>query len=69
MAMQSKILAHFVKFKMFLFLMDMIVLILGELEFLEGLVKVAWQCKNELKKIEVYVVYIVARKEVEVNLN
>jgi hypothetical protein len=48
--------------------MDMIVMILGELEFLEGLVKVAWQCKNKLKKIEVYVVYIIARKEVEVSL-
>ncbi len=44
-------------------------MILGELEFLEGLVKVAWQCKNELKKIKEYVVYIVVKKEVEVNLN
>ncbi len=44
-------------------------MILGELEFLEGLVKVAWQCKNELKKIEVYVVYIVVSKEVEVSFN
>lgn len=49
--------------------MDMIFRILGELEFLEGLVKVARQCKNELKKIKVYVVYIVVSKEVEVSFN
>jgi predicted aspartyl protease len=45
-SVKSKILSHFVKGKVSLTLMETVLMILGELEHLENLVKVAWRKKD-----------------------
>jgi len=44
--LRSKILSHFIKGKIFLFPMETILVIPGELEYLEGLVKLARRRKD-----------------------
>ncbi len=55
---KSKILTHFLKGKISFSILETVLTVPGELDYLEGLVKLARRCKDEKKKQVIHIVVV-----------